>query len=320
MANTLERRDFLKMALAGALVSAGQPALLAEDKPQKFRIGMAATEWLSAKRPYWTAVDAISSLDIGATEPDNSLARLDIEYGKDVSAFVAKMRAAGVQITGVYQALPLHEPSKRDEMRSKISAVATFLKTAGASYIALGWAVPWQQGHGLYQRTPADVKQTVRAADELGRLAIEEHGIPLALHAESDIPKQMVLQILDETNPKYLRLCADVGHLTAMGLDALATVKTYASRLTASHWKDFDPKLPAPSWAGKDRTGDFVELGKGIVNFHGLGDFYREIGFDGWVMMELDRSHEPTIMISATKMKSYVTDELKLKVYPRTRA
>jgi inosose dehydratase len=320
MANMVERRDFLKIGLAGAVAVAAQPALLAEDKPQKFRIGMAATEWLSAKQPYWTAVDAISSLDIGATEPDNSLARLDIEYGKDVSGFVAKMRAAGVQITGVYQALPLHEPAKLQEMRSKISAVATFLKAAGASYIALGWEVPWQQGRGIYQRTAADVKQTVRAADELGRLAIEEHGIPLALHAESDIPKQMVLQILDETSPKYLRLCADVGHLTAMGLDALATVKTYSSRLTASHWKDFDPKLPAPSWAGKDRTGDFVELGKGIVNFHGLADFYRQIGFDGWVMIELDRSHEPTILISASNMKSYVTDELKLKVYPRQHA
>jgi inosose dehydratase len=321
MSNSLERRHFLRIGLAGALAAAGQPTLLAQSKAQKFNIGMAATEWLSARPPvaYWTAVEAISSLDFGATEADNSLARLDVVYGKDVSTFTEKSKAAGVQITGVYQALPLHEVQKLDEMRVKIHAVASFLKAAGASYIALGWEVPWQQGQGIYQRTSADVKQAIRSADDLGRISIEEHGIPIALHAESDIPKQMVLQILDDTNPKYVRLCADVGHLTAMGLDALATVKKYSTKLAASHWKDYDPNMKGRSGSGKEKIGDFVELGKGVVDFHGLADFYREIGFNGWVMIELDQSHESTILASAQKMRAYVTNELKLKVYPRQR-
>jgi inosose dehydratase len=322
MRNALERRHFLRIGFAGALAAAGQPTLFAQSKAQKFNIGMAATEWLSAKPPiaYWTAVEAISALDFGATEADNSLARLDIVYGKDVSTFTEKLKASGVKITGVYQALPLHEAQRLDEMRAKIHAVASFLKAAGASYIALGWEVPWHQGQGIYQRTPEDVKQAVRSADDLGRIAIEEHGIPIALHAERDIPKEMVVQILDDTNPKYVRLCADVGHLTAMGLDALATVKKYSTRLTASHWKDYDPNAKGRSWSGKEKIGDFVELGKGVVDFHGLADFYREIGFDGWVLIELDQSHEPTIHASAQKMRSYVTDELKLKVYPRQRS
>jgi inosose dehydratase len=165
-------------------------------------------------------------------------------------------------------------------------------------------------------RTPADVKQAIRTADEIGRISLEQHGIFVALHAERDIPKEITLQILDNSNPKYLRFCADVGHLTAMGLDAVQTVKKYASRLAVSHWKDFDPKLGGPSYLGKDSSGDFVELGRGVVDFRGLADLYREIGFAGWVQLELDQTREASIAISAQKMKAFVTDQLKLQMYP----
>ena len=195
--------------------------------------------------------------------------------------------------------------------------MAAFLKAAGAEYIALGWDVPWGPGRKPYVRTPADVRQAIRTADEIGRISLEQHGIFVALHAERDIPKEITLQILDGTNPKYLRFCADVGHLTAMGLDAVETVKKYASRLAVSHWKDFDPKLGGPSYLAGS-TGDFVELGRGVVDFRGLANLYREIGFDGWVQLELDHTHEASIAISAQKMKAFVTDQLKLQMVPRS--
>jgi len=90
----------------------------------------------------------------------------------------------------------------------------------------------------------------------------------------------------------------------------------YSSRLAVSHWKDFDPKLGGPGYLGKDSRGDFVELGRGIVDFPGLASLYREIGFDGWVQLELDHTNEASIAISAQKMKAYVTDQLKLQMYP----
>jgi sugar phosphate isomerase/epimerase len=104
-----------------------------------------------------------------------------------------------------------------------------------------------------------------------------------------------------------------------MGLDALQTVKKYASRLAVSHWKDFDPKLGGPSYMGPGTTGDFVELGRGVVDFRGLAHFYREIRFDGWVQLELDHTREASIAISAQKMKAFVTEQLKLQMCPRSR-
>jgi sugar phosphate isomerase/epimerase len=314
---TLKRRQFLKTGALGALAFFLPRTTFAAGKPQKFKIGMAATTWLSttpSAATYWTATEEISRLNIGATEADNSIAKFDTSYSKGPAEFLARSKKTGVRLIGVYQALWLHDTQKIPEMRAKIHSVARFLKEAGAEYIALGWDVP-ASGGGLYRRTPEDVTRTVRAMDELGKISWEEHGIFAAFHAERDIPKEMILQILDRTNPKYIRLCADVGHFTAAGLDAVQTVKTYASRLAVSHWKDYDPKLPGPHYLGTQASGDFVELGKGVVDFAGLADLYRQIDFDGWVQLELDHTRDASIAISAAEMKSFVTDKLKLQLY-----
>jgi inosose dehydratase len=307
----------VKASALGALAFLLQTPLSAADKAQKFNIGMAATTWLSASpsiTSYWNATEGISRLNIGATEADNSKAQFEVTYANRVAEFRQRSSTVGVQLEGVYQSLYLHDAHKLPEMRAKIYTVAAFLKSAGAEYIALGWDVPDSAGRP-YKRTAEDVIRTVRTMDELGRISWEEHGIFAAFHAERDIPKEMILQLLDQTNPKYIRFCADVGHLTAVGLDAVATVKRYASRLAVSHWKDFDPKLPPPSYLGSSVTGDFVELGRGIVDFRGLADLYHEIGFDGWVQLELDQTREPSIAASAAKMKAFVTDQLKLQMY-----
>jgi sugar phosphate isomerase/epimerase len=315
----MERRKFLKVATLGALAYACPYDGRGEEKPQKFKIGMAATTWLATEQStamYWKAVEAISQLGIGATEADNSNAHLDSAYGADPAAFVTRSRGIGVQLEGVYQALPLHERKSWAATMTKVRSDGKFLKAANAKYIALGWAPPARVGGKPYQRTAADVQQVIRTADEIGRISSEEYGIIVALHAERDIPKDVVLEILDGTNPKYLKFCADVGHLAGMGLDPLQTVKRYASRLAVSHWKDFDPKLSGPPYLGPKATGDFVEVGQGTVDFRGLAAFYRQIGFDGWVMVELDHYHRPSIMESVRQMKGFVTDELKLQFVP----
>lgn len=305
------RRELLKSAsLAVALGGFGFPL---PSNDQRFKIGMAATEWLAQSgttATYWKACDAIAQVGIGAVEPDNSAAKLDVVYGRRPSFFAQRSIKIGVCLTGVYQALPLHDPSRMDEMRAKISSVAGFLRAACAKYLNLGWDVP-KPG----PITVAEVKNVVYAMDELGKLSLEQFRIPIAYHAERDTSKDAFRQIMDETNPTYVHLCADVGHLTAMGLDAVQVVNEYFSRLRVSHWKDFDPDLPAPKYLGGNARGDFIELGKGVVNFPALAKIFLSRGFDGWTMIELDRTREPSIIGSARQMKNYVTNNLRLQVY-----
>jgi sugar phosphate isomerase/epimerase len=313
------RRDFLKAGAAlGAAAVRGVPRAAALAQPQRFKIGLAATLWLTAKpttEEYWVACKEIASLGIRATEADNSEAKLDTAYGDKLADFKSQSAPYRMTLTGVYHPLLLHESGKLGEMRQKTSHLAKFLKAVGAEYIALGWDVPPPVGGRVYQRTPSDVKNAIQVMNELGRMCRQENGITVAYHAERDQPKEIILRALDETDPTDVRFCADVGHLTASGLDAVQTVKTYASRLAVSHWKDFDPKLPAPEFYGSDAKGDFTELGRGIVDFTSLAGLYKELDFAGWVMIELDRAGQKSgFLESAREMKGFVTDKLKLRV------
>ena len=77
-----------------------------------------------------------------------------------------------------------------------------------------------------------------------------------------------------------------------------------------------------------DATADYCEKGGGgrrraaeggegkNREIRGLADLYLEIGYSGWVMLELDRTREPSITASAREMKAFVTDTLKLQLYP----
>ena len=322
MAQVMERRRFVQLGAAGTLALTAKPTLFSFSPSQKFKIGMAATEWFSTDPTpdrYWTAVKEIASLGIGATEADNSIGKFEILYGKDANEFVGRSQRNGVQLTGVYQALNLHDVRRTTEMKAKIRTLAAFLKKIGADYIALGWDTPPGANGKPYQRTLQDLEQAIKTADELGRISIEEFDLPIAFHAERDIPGAMIVQFIEGTNPHYVRLCADVGHLTAAGLNAVEVVKKHSSRLTASHWKDFDPKLPGPKWAGPNAKGDFIEVGKGIVDFPVLAQLYRDIDFDGWILLELDRTRQASILQSARLMKDYVTNQLHLQFYPRNR-
>jgi hypothetical protein len=109
MANRMERRQFLKASVASTLALAINPSsAFAADPTQKFKIGMAATTWLSSDpsiTTYWKAAKGIAALDIGATEADNSKADFDTAYGNKVEEFSQRSRQIGVQLEGVYQAL-----------------------------------------------------------------------------------------------------------------------------------------------------------------------------------------------------------------------
>jgi inosose dehydratase len=319
MTGLIKRRDVLKAGVTGALALALRQKTFAAEPPQRFRIGIAATEWLARDHSvagYWKAAEAISALGVGATEADNGDAQLDSAYGAKPLAFRQLSQRAGVRLLGVYQAMLLHDRARLPEMLAKIRSDGRFLKAIGAEYIALGWDPPSAVDGKAYERTPQDLRQAIRAANEIGRISLEENGIVIAFHGERDIPKEMILELLEGTDPKYVRFCADVGHLTAAGLDAVEVVKTYSSRLAVSHWKDFDPRLPGPSYLGNGAKGDFVEVGQGIVDFPGLAKLYRQIGFTGWVMLELDQTRMPGILVSTQGMKAYVTDKLRLRFYP----
>lgn len=112
------------------------------------------------------------------------------------------------------------------------------------------------------------------------------HGVMLAVHnhwLETPYGNPATVRALLETHPD-LRVCLDVGWVTAAGFDAAEVFLSYGDRVIDLHFKD---KSVTSDKDGKLRWVDTLP-GEGTVNFVGLFKVIRETGWTGIMAIETD--------------------------------
>jgi len=101
---------------------------------------------------------------------------------------------------------------------------------------------------------PGQWQTMIRATDELGKIVAEEYGLRLEFHPHADSHVETQAQterFLDETDPRYVSLCLDTGHLAYRHADNVALINRYADRIGYVHIKQMDPAIVAKA----DREG-----------------------------------------------------------------
>lgn len=93
-------------------------------------------------------------------------------------------------------------------------------------------------------------------------------------------------------------LCPDVGHIAAGGGDPVAVIRRYSDRIPYVHLKD---------WAPAQQT--FMPLGAGAVNLRDVADALVDIGYDGWLTIELD-SYDGHPRDAAILSAKFLSDEI----------
>ena len=125
-----------------------------------------------------------------------------------------------------------------------------------------------------------------------------------------------VAEVLAASDPAAVGFLLDMAHYTQAGGDVAAAIRTHKSRLAVVHAKDVrtvpravDAKPDAPAY-------QFVELGRGRVDLPGAFGALAEVGYRGWVIVELDAVPDPGGSASASMLtsKRYIEQVLKLAV------
>jgi inosose dehydratase len=115
----------------------------------------------------------------------------------------------------------------------------------------------------------------VRSVDELGRAIWEEHGVHLQFHPHADSHVETQVQterFLDETDPRYVNLCLDTGHVAYRRGDSVALIRGYPERVRYVHIKQMDPEVVAKAEAEDLAFGQAVALGASCEPPRGLPD------------------------------------------------
>jgi inosose dehydratase len=142
----------------------------------------------------------------------------------------------------------------------------------------------------------ADVLHTI--ADEAAAL-----GHPTVFHPHAGTYVETAAEIerlLDTTDADRVGVCVDTGHHIVGGADPVVDLRRLGDRVRHVHLKDVDGDVLRALRASDDtrldeavRDGLFTELGAGLLDLDGVLAILAARDYDGWLMVEQDRSVGP---------------------------
>ena len=178
-----------------------------------------------------------------------------------------------------------------------------FLYAVGAKIIGAS-----EQGHSIQgQAKPIFDAQPVFTNDEwnrlceglnkLGKVAAKK-GMKLAFHHHMGTGVQSAKEIdrlMENTNPAYLGLLYDTGHLVFAGEDHLAVLHKWISRINHVHLKDMRLAVRRNAlrkkWSFLEavKAGAFTVPGDGCVDFVPVFAALKKVRYNGWWVVEAEQ-------------------------------
>ena len=145
---------------------------------------------------------------------------------------------------------------------------AKLLQAVGAKYL-VHLPEQWTDMHTGEATQAADIDpeqwtNLTQGTNELGKFIFEEFGIQLVFHPHVDTHVDTQVRIerfLADTNPEFVNLCLDTGHVAYCEGDNIEIVKKHPERVTYVHLKSVDPVIRARVLAEGTPLSEAVKLG-----------------------------------------------------------
>lgn len=111
---------------------------------------------------------------------------------------------------------------------------------------------------------PEQWKNLVNGTNELGRVMREEFGVELVFHPHVDThvdTQERIERFLTDTDPRFVNLCLDTGHVAYRRGDNVEIVQRFPDRITYVHLKQVDPAVRDRATAERLPLSEAVRLG-----------------------------------------------------------
>ena len=287
--NCSRRHVLAQLAAAGLTVAVDSWALKGPVALLPNQVGYATIAWPNEQFEH--ALSEISKLRFKGVEMVSWIRQ---KYsGTGLLSFRDRLIALSLKPVSLY-CFPVDPLSTAAAEETKaLNDLAVFLKDLGGSYLEV------TDGLGPQQASDhATVKALAERLSLLGKVG-QDHGLGFGYHPHVGSlgqSRQGFGRVLEASDPRYVRLIADVAHLTLGGSDPAEVIRTYRNRLLYLHFKDARrdaARLASQDPALLEKTKYwFCEIGTGVVNFPSVMRAVRDSRFTGWIVVGLD-GYEP---------------------------
>jgi len=246
------------------------------------------------------------------------------KYPKDTNVLKKALDLRGMQIASAwFSSFLLTQPY--EQVEKDFIAHCTFLHTMGAKFCNVaeqGNSIQGMLDKAVFADKPTNTEEQWKLLTEglnkLGKKA-EEIGLTMTYHHHMGTGVQTTAEIdrlMDETDPKYVWLLFDTGHLVCSGEDYMAILKKYIKRIRHIHLKDvrmdIRNKVKSDNMSFLDgvRAGMFTVPGDGNVDFEPIFDFVNKSDYDGWYIVEAEQDPAKANPLEyAIKARKYIKDK-----------
>ncbi|AZZ41550.1 2-keto-myo-inositol dehydratase [Acidipropionibacterium jensenii] len=195
----------------------------------------------------------------------------------------------------------LHKPEEWKTTQDWFRKIAETHAAVGAEYIV--HLPPLYRDDKTWEWTddrvlsPEAWKTYIENANRLGEMLLDEFNLKMVLHPHGDshieTPEE-IARIFEATDPRYVNLCLDTGHIVYGGGDPIELIKQYPDRITYVHIKAFDLDITREAHEKDWPFGEAVAKGASVrppagePDMKQLVDALAELDKDIYVICEQD--------------------------------
>lgn len=184
------------------------------------------------------------------------------------------MEETGLELVGVYSGANFIFPEILEEELHKIETAARLASGFDAEHLVVGGGAV--RASGILDD---DFRLLGEGLEKVVGIA-ERHGLRASFHPHLGTCVESPEQIGKAFEHTGIDFCPDTAHLEAGGGDSAELIREYRDRIRYVHLKDLG-------------DGKFLPLGHGDMDFGRILGALEEIGFDGWIGVELDAYDDP---------------------------
>ncbi|PYU94245.1 MAG: hypothetical protein DMG25_07205 [Acidobacteria bacterium] len=285
------RREFLKQAGTVAVAWCAAPGLAGGMGPPAARppVGYATISW--PREQFADALRTISDLGFAGVQMLGWVR--DAYAGDKTSELKHQLQTLKLRPTALSCSKAKLDPARLKDETAQFRDYAAFLKGLGGNHLQIT-----DGGRPEQKYSTDEIKALGAAMNALGKAA-QEYGLTLGYHPHFGTlgeTREGLGRVLDSTDPRYVKLIADVAHLTLGGADPVEVIQTYHERLVFLHFKDVRKDVAELARQNRDLARHtryhFCEIGRGVVDFPRIVGTLRRLSQSHWIIVELD-GYEP---------------------------
>ena len=209
------------------------------------------------------------------------------------------------------------DPARHEKILYEHMRLARFLKRLDCDHMKINTGPRRPTG-----TSDEDLKHMAAVFDMLGHRMSDELGLKFGVHAHMWTQfenRREIDAIMASTSPRHVWFVLDTGHITMAGIDPVELTRALGQRIIEFHLKDTKPEHRGGAKRRVERNDAmkdpiFFELGKGGVDFPAIKARLDEIGWRGWLTVELDSSPYRPPEESARISRNYIEKTLGIKV------